>query len=215
MLKLIKKEKMVKYEYIRVSSESQPLNSSLSSQQEELMKYGVLKENIIVELESGKNFEDRLKFQALEQRVQERDSIYVTKLDRFSRNTRDAMNKIHDLKQKKVQLISLEMPVLPDSSYGELITMLAAGLAQLERDRIRERQMEGIRQAKLAGKYKGSQFKIRGGLEDQDEGNGEDEYGRRQGQNLGSGENNVVPNVETQISLAQRQRVFVGDVFEE
>ena len=80
---------MKKYGYARVSSKSQEDNSSLDSQKEELIKNGIHKKNIRVEIGSAANFiKDRPIFQKLiESELQKEDLVMVTKIDRCSRNT--------------------------------------------------------------------------------------------------------------------------------
>ena len=78
-----------KYGYARVSSQSQQTNSSLESQKQELIQKGILESNIVTEVGSAANeIKNRPGFQNLIQNVlKEGDTLIVTKIDRYSRNT--------------------------------------------------------------------------------------------------------------------------------
>ena len=78
-----------KYGYVRVSSKSQQDNSSIEGQKQELIRNGIPKENIRVEVGSAADsIKNRPKFQHLIQHeLQENDLVMVTKLDRCSRST--------------------------------------------------------------------------------------------------------------------------------
>jgi DNA invertase Pin-like site-specific DNA recombinase len=78
-----------KYGYVRVSSKSQELNSSLESQKKELIRQGIPKSNRRVEIGSAADgIKNRHVFQKLiEEELQKNDVLMVTKIDRCSRNT--------------------------------------------------------------------------------------------------------------------------------
>ena len=78
-----------RYGYEKISSKKQARNSSLESQKAELMKLGVLEENIYLEIGSATDaIENRpIFFKLINQILKEGDLLIVTKLDRCSRNT--------------------------------------------------------------------------------------------------------------------------------
>ena len=80
---------MTKYGYARVSSKSQEVNSSLESQKQKLIQNKIQENNIITEVGSAANeIKNRPRFQNLIQNVlKEGDTLIVTKIDRYSRNT--------------------------------------------------------------------------------------------------------------------------------
>jgi DNA invertase Pin-like site-specific DNA recombinase len=146
----------MKYGYARVSSKNQDLTAQLNS----------LKENgcemIFKEKTSGRNREKRQEFNKLIETVQEGDSIVVTKLDRFARSSRDALNTIEQLNHRKVSLIVLNMggdKVDTSTAIGKLMITVLSGIAEFEADMIRERQLEGIELAKKRGVYNGRPVK--------------------------------------------------------
>lgn len=93
----------MKYGYARVSSAGQ----NLSAQVKQLQEAGC--DNIYKEKVSGRKKEHREQFNLLLEIVQEGDVIVVTKLDRFARSTKDALNTIEYLNGKGVSLIVLNM----------------------------------------------------------------------------------------------------------
>ncbi|MDD1513808.1 recombinase family protein [Priestia megaterium] len=90
--------------------------------------------------------------------VQKGDTIVVTKLDRFARSTKDALSTIEYLNNKGVSLVVLNMggdKVDTATAIGKLMITVLSGIAEFEADMIKERQLEGIEEAKKRGVYKG------------------------------------------------------------
>jgi DNA invertase Pin-like site-specific DNA recombinase len=88
--------------------------------------------------------------------VQPGDEIIVTKLDRLARSALDTLMVISDLGSRGVGFRSLAEPWADTTSpAGKLMLTVMAGVAELERERIKERQREGIARAKANGKYRG------------------------------------------------------------
>ncbi|MDR7076125.1 DNA invertase Pin-like site-specific DNA recombinase [Neobacillus niacini] len=142
----------MKYGYGRVSTAGQNLTAQIKQLQEAGCKT-IYKEKV-----SGKKKENREQFNLLLETVQEGDSIVVTKLDRFARSTKDALNTIEYLNSKKVSLIVLNMggdKIDTGTAIGRLMITVLSGIAKFEADMIKERQVEGIEEAKLRGVYKG------------------------------------------------------------
>lgn len=147
--------------YARVSSKEQNLDRQIN----ELEKF-VLKENILVDKASGKNF-DRPGYQALKGALGLRagDVLYITSLDRLSRNKEEIKAELQWFKDNKIRLKILDLPTsLIEVPQGqewilEMITNILvevlASMAEQERLSIRKRQAEGIAAAKAKGKYLG------------------------------------------------------------
>jgi DNA invertase Pin-like site-specific DNA recombinase len=148
---------MKKYGYARVSSKSQEDNSSLDSQKEELIKNGIPKKNIRVEIGSAANFiKDRPIFQKLiESELQKEDLVMVTKIDRCSRNILEFLKLQDNLFQRSVTFVALDIPNSNDLATNKLIATSLSAIATFENDRRKARQQEGIEAAKKAGKYNG------------------------------------------------------------
>lgn len=146
-----------KYGYARVSSKSQEDNSSLESQKQELVRNGILKSNIIIEVGSATNeIKNRPGFQNLIQNVlKEGDSLVVTKIDRCARNTLEFLKLQDILFKRRIQFISLDLPYSEDPNINKLISITLSSIAEFETNRRKERQIQGIDAAKKAGKYRG------------------------------------------------------------
>src|SRR5699024_6140230 len=102
--------------------------------------------------------DNRKEFNRLLDTVQSSDVMVVTKLDRFARSARDALNTINYLNEKDVSLVILNMggdKVDTSTPIGKLLITVLAGIAEFEADLNRERQAEGIIEAKKRGAFRG------------------------------------------------------------
>lgn len=158
-----------KYGYARVSSKSQQDNSSLKSQQEKFLELGVPKKNIRVEVGSAADtIQDRPVFHHLiENELKENDLLFVTKINRCSRNTFEFLKLQKKLHQKSVTFIALELPFSSDLAVNQFIATNLAAIATFENERRKERQRHGIQAAKKNGKYLGRKTVINKKLIDQ------------------------------------------------
>lgn len=142
----------MKYGYARVSSLEQDLTVQINALKENEC------EEIFREKVSGRDITKRTQFQLLVETVQKGDSIVVTKLDRFARSAKDALNTIESLNSKDVSLVVLNLGgqvVDTTSVYGKFMLTVFSAISELEADMIRERQRDGIILAKKRGVYKG------------------------------------------------------------
>ena len=146
-----------RYAYARVSSKSQQDNFSLGSQKEEFLKLGVPEKNIRIEVGSAvNNIKDRPVFYNLmDNELTENDVLFVTKIDRCSRNTLEFLKLQERLHKKGVIFISLDLPYASDMAVNKLIATNLAAITTFENERRKERQRQGIAAAKKAGKYLG------------------------------------------------------------
>ncbi|WP_346057716.1 recombinase family protein [Leucobacter alluvii] len=134
------------YGYARVSS----IDQNLDRQHEALSGVDVLVEEKV----SGKSRDDREKLRTLMDFAQAGDTIRTKSIDRLARNTRDLLDIIDELLAKGVSVEFVDTPQLSVSTKeGRAMITIFAAFAQLERESIRERQLEGIALAKAAGKY--------------------------------------------------------------
>ena len=80
----------------------------------------------------------------------------VTKLDRLGRNARDIDATVAMLRDMKVAVIVLDLPVMEvTSAAGDLVMRMFAAFAQFERDQLVERTHAGLARAKAEGKISG------------------------------------------------------------
>ena len=71
------------------------------------------------------------------------DEIVVTKLDRFARNTREALEIIEPLLDDNVTIKVLNLGTIENTSMGRMIVRTLLSVAEMERDMIVERTQEG------------------------------------------------------------------------
>lgn len=154
----------MEYGYARVSTAEQHLDRQI----DELKKY-VPEENIIVDKQSGKDL-NRDGYSALKGifGLRPNDVLYITSLDRLSRNKEDIKNELEWFKKNKIRLKILDLPTslveLPEGQ-GWIISMVEnilievlASISEQERVMIRKRQAEGIESARRKGKHLGRPF---------------------------------------------------------
>ena len=134
------------YGYARVSATDQ----NLDRQREALAGVDMLVEEKV----SGKSRDGREKLRTLIEFADEGDVVRVKSIDRLARNTRDLLAIVDELAAKGVGVEFVDTPQLNvTTKEGRAMLTIFAAFAQLERESIRERQMEGIALAKAAGRY--------------------------------------------------------------
>lgn len=155
------------YGYVRVSSKEQNEGRQVSA----IKKY--CKDNnielgerdIIIDKESGKDF-NRQGYQTLKtQLARQGDTIIIKELDRLGRNKAEIKKELEYLKNKGVIVRILNIPTtlieLPKGSdwvmdmVNNVLIEVMGAIAEEERQKIRQRQKEGIEQAKAKGKHLG------------------------------------------------------------
>lgn len=125
--------------YIRVSTKEQ----NTGRQHEDFNARGIVLDKVFEEKVSGKNT-DRPQLQSMLAYLREGDTLYVESFSRLARSTRDLLNIVNTLTEKGVSFISLKENVDTTTSQGKFMLTVFAGLYELERDNILERQREGI-----------------------------------------------------------------------
>ena len=140
--------------YIRVSTTSQ----NLSSQREAVREAGA--EKIFEEKRSGAD-DERQELKRCLEFVRDGDELVVTKADRIARSSRHLFNLLHDMTAKGVSVRFLDQPALnTGDKYGKFMLTVLAGVAELERELIRERQAAGIKDALSRGVKFGRKPKV-------------------------------------------------------
>jgi len=86
---------------------------------------------------------DRMEFNKLLKKLQGGDTLVVTKLDRFARSTRDALEVIADLFERGVRVHILNMGVIENTPSGRLTFTIFSAFAEFERDLIVTRTQDG------------------------------------------------------------------------
>ena len=156
---------MATYGYIRVSTLQQANDGdSLETQLKQIGSYSSLKgfeipsENFVTErgVSGGLEFEKRPEGSKLFEKLGSGDVLIFSKLDRAFRNTRNALNTLHELKQRgvSVHFIDLGGDVTNDGIGSVIFTILSA-FATFERERIATRIREVKQVQKADGKFLG------------------------------------------------------------
>ena len=143
------------YGYIRVSTREQNEDRQWIA----LREAGVPESNILLDKQSGKDFE-RPQYRRLVRRLRRDDLLYVKSIDRLGRNYSEILEQWRMLtKEKGVDIAVLDMPLL-DTRRGkdlmgtflsDIVLQVLSFVAENERDNIRQRQAEGIAAAKARG----------------------------------------------------------------
>ena len=143
------------YGYIRVSSTDQNEDRQLIA----LRGCEVPEQNLYVDKQSGKDFE-RPEYRRMLRRLKRDDLLYVKSIDRLGRNYGEILEQWRLLtKEKGVDIVVLDMPLLDTRSgkdlmgtfIADLVLQILSFVAENERENIRQRQAEGIAAAKARG----------------------------------------------------------------
>ena len=143
------------YGYVRVSTREQNEERQMIAMQ----RFGLTEKQIVVEKQSGKDFE-RPKYQRLLKKIKPGDTLVIKSIDRLGRNYEEILEQWRLItKQKQADIIVLDMPLL-DTRQGrdltgvlisDIVLQLLSYVAQTEREFIRQRQAEGIEAARAKG----------------------------------------------------------------
>ena len=148
--------------YARVSSKEQNLDRQLARAKE------VKADKVFTDKLSGKNT-DRPGLQEMFDYIREGDVVEIVSLDRLSRNYKDIQQLVKQIKDKGAKLVVDDLPQtntgnsLVDQFMLDMMVNLMGFVAQNEREKIKERQRQGIEQAKKRGVYKGRPKKYQAG----------------------------------------------------
>lgn len=147
---------MNKYGYVRVSSRDQNIDRQMSA----MLNAGLEKERIFIDKLSGKDF-NRPRYQRLVKRLSTGDELYIKSIDRLGRDYDEIIEQWRFLtKMKDIDIIVLDFPLLDTRNQvngitgkfiADLVLQILSYVAQVERENIHQRQMEGIKEAKAKG----------------------------------------------------------------
>ena len=150
----VSKPAVTVYGYARVSTGGQ----SVDAQARQLRAAGAGK--VFREVASGAKT-DRPQLARLVSELAAGDVVMVTRLDRLARSTRDLLNTLAAITEKKAGFRSLgDAWADTTTAHGRLMLTVLGGLAEFERELIRTRTGEGRARAKAAGKSLGRKPKL-------------------------------------------------------
>lgn len=139
------------YCYARVSTREQKLDRQLA----EFKPFEPYE--LYCDKESGKNF-DRKQYQKMRKKIKSGDTLYILSLDRLGRNYDLIKQEWSYFVNKGVLIKVLDMPLIDTTNnnliskfISDLVVQLLGFVAQTEREKILERQAQGIVQAHQRG----------------------------------------------------------------
>ncbi len=141
--------------YLRVSTQSQNEDRQVAA----MVEFGVPEKNMVIEKQSGKNF-DRPRYQQLIERLKEGDVLVVKSIDRLGRDYEEILSQWRIItKEKKVDIVVLDMPLLDTRNQqnlmgifiSDMVLQLLSYVAQTEREYCRTRTIEGLAAARAKG----------------------------------------------------------------
>lgn len=138
---------MTKIGYARVST----LDQNLEMQLDELQKVGCSR----IFKEKASSVKKRPEFEKCLEYLREGDTLVVWKLDRLGRTTKKLLELIDDLKERNINLQITTLGVDTSTAAGRLFFTMMAGLAEMERELIRERTNAGLKAARSRGRLGG------------------------------------------------------------
>ena len=145
----------MRFGYGRVSTRDQ----HTEAQHDALLAAGVDPKNVFVEKASTR-LAQRPKLEELRKVLRDSDTIVVTKVDRLARSLLDLITIADDLRKQGVTLEVLSGTFNRDDPMGEAFFQMTGVFAQLERDLIRQRTMDGLQAARARGRKGGRRAKL-------------------------------------------------------
>jgi DNA invertase Pin-like site-specific DNA recombinase len=135
--------------YARVSTTDQ----DLSIQETALKTAGCTV--IRAEKRSGTTTQGREQLKTVLDFIGQGDVLMVTRIDRLARSIGDLQDIVRIVRQKGASLRATQQPIDTSTAAGKCFLDMLGVFAEFETNLRRERQLEGIAKAKLAGVYKG------------------------------------------------------------
>lgn len=136
--------------YARVSTGDQ----DVAGQTMRLEQAGAIR--IFTDVRSGKSME-RPGLAQLLAYARAGDTLAVVRLDRLGRSLAELLETVKTLRERQIDLLSLEEKIDTSSAAGELIFHVFGAIAHFERRLISERTKDGIAAARAKGKRPGRQ----------------------------------------------------------
>ncbi len=153
------------YGYVRVSTLTQAKEGeSLEAQRRQVVSYADSKglqlpiDNVFVEagVSGGTEFQTRPEGVKLFDALTNGDMVIFPKLDRAFRNTRDALNVLHELKARGVSVHFIDLGGdVTGNGVGAIVFTILSAFATFERERIAARIREVKQLKKVQGKFTG------------------------------------------------------------
>jgi DNA invertase Pin-like site-specific DNA recombinase len=109
---------------------------------------------------SGTSMNGRTELQTILDFISTGDTLVVTRIDRLARSVGDLQTIVRAIKAKGAVLHCTEQPIDTGTAAGKCFLDMLGVFAEFETNLRKERQLEGIAAAKVAGVYKGRPAKL-------------------------------------------------------
>ena len=152
---------MTAYGYARVSRGRDDGTDALQNQRMRLTGAGVNADHIHQDIIT-RTVMQRPGLNGLLEVIRAGDVLVGTALDRLGRDTLGLLELIHRLATMGVELKVLDMPVDAQdvAGGGQLVALVTAGVAAIERENISRRTKQGLERARAEGKLAGRRWSI-------------------------------------------------------
>lgn len=110
---------------------------------------------IRTEQKTGTKLEGRTELATLLEFMRPGDALVITRVDRLARSIVDLQTIVQTLEDRGVSLVCTEQPVDTTTATGKCFLDMLSVFATFENNLRKERQAEGIANAKAKGVYKG------------------------------------------------------------
>lgn len=145
--------------YVRVSKADG--SQLVDLQRDALLAAGVSPELIYEDHASGAR-EDREGLEACLKALRSGDTLVVWKLDRLGRSLGHLINIVNDLDRRGIgfKVLAGQVSLDTTTSQGRLMFVIFGGLAEYERELIKERTLAGLKAARARGRVGGRKAKM-------------------------------------------------------
>ena len=135
--------------YLRVSTSKQdPVRQEM-----QLDKLGIKFDKEYIDKMTGKT-KDRPQLNKMIVEVSKGDTVYCESISRLGRSLKDLIDIIEQLVNKGVRVIVVKEGIDTTSSTYKLLLAVFGGVAEMERETIQERVIQGIEKCKVTGTTK-------------------------------------------------------------
>lgn len=135
--------------YLRVSTTKQ----DIARQEIQLDKLGIKFDKEYIDKITGKT-KERPQLNKMIVETSEGDTVYCESISRLGRSLKDLIDIIEQLVNKGVRVIIVKEGIDTSSSTYKLLLAVFGGVAEMERETIQERVLQGVEKCKATGETK-------------------------------------------------------------
>lgn len=135
--------------YMRVST----IKQDIGRQDIQLDKLGIKFDKQYVEKLTGKNTE-RPQLNKMLLELKKGDTLYCESISRLGRNLKDLIEITEQLVSKGVRVVIVKEGIDTDTSTYKLLVAIFGSIAEMERETIQERVIQGVEKCKATGTTK-------------------------------------------------------------